>query len=510
MARSPKIADEEILTAAQQVCLERGPSASPQKPLLQRLKRLRWLLPIMLLLSIRFGVMLVSSSRAFQTEWLAQSVERKTIPVIITANGVVEAERSINLSPKTAGVIQTLLVQAGDRVDQGQAIALMDDSNLRGELLQMQGQLAQQEANLDRLITGDRPEDIARAEAQLAEAEANWQELRAGNRAEEIAQAAARLQETQATLQQRQTDLGRYQALYTEGAVSREELDQKRTERDVAKAQVLEVEEALALQNAGARPEQVEQAAARVEQQRQTVAALKAGTRSEDIAQARAQVQAAQGTLQTIEAQLQDTQVVAPFDGVVTQIYAEVGSFVSPSTSGGSTESASSSSILMLSSARYQVVVNLPESQIAKIEPGQSVIFEADAFPGEVFMGKVEHIAAQATLSQNVTSFEVRVSIDEPAAEKLRIGMNVEAQFEVGNLENALLVPNAAVVRRPEGEGIYVLEGDRKPVFQIIQTGATAGGQTEVQSGLEGNEQVLISPPSETKSKRLVFPPRPR
>ena len=461
-----------------------------------------------LLVGGRFGVSLMASGRASQVDWLTQPVERKTVPVVITANGTVQAERSINLSPKASGVIEALLVVEGDRVTQNQVIAVMDDSNLRGDLLNAKGQLAQQQANLDRLVAGDRPEDIARAEAQLAEAEANLQELEVGNRPQDIAQATARLEQAEATLQLRDADRRRYEELYDSGAISREEVDQKRTDWNVAVAEVREAEEALALQQAGARPEQIKQAAARVEQQRQTVAALRAGNRVEDIDQARAQVRSAQGTLQTIESQLQDTQVVAPFDGVVTQIYAELGAFVSPSMSGGSSESASSSSILLLSSARNQVVVNLPESQIAKVRPGQAVTFQADAFSGEVFTGKVAHVATQASVSQNVTSFEVEISIDEPATDALKIGMNVEAHFEVDTLENALLVPNAAVVRQSEGEGVYVLEGG-VPVFQSIETGDTADGHTEVMSGLEEGEPILLSPPPKPESDGFSFPPPP-
>ncbi|MEL6606373.1 MAG: efflux RND transporter periplasmic adaptor subunit [Cyanobacteria bacterium J06614_10] len=472
----------------------------------------RWLwalLSALILLGLFLGRGLLLRGRALESDLLTQSVERETVPVVITANGTVEAERSINLSPKTSGVVQALLVEEGDRVSQGQVIALMDDANLRGDLIQAEGQLAQQSANLDRLLAGDRPEDIARAEAQLAEAEASLRELRSGNREQEIAQAEARLQRAQTTLQQRDANLQRYESLYGAGAISREEVEQRRADRDVADAEVNEAQESLALQNAGTRSEQIAQAEARVEQQRQSVAVLEAGTRSEDIAQARAQVRSAEGALQTIEASLEDTEIAAPFDGVVNQIYAELGAFVSPSVSGAGTESSSSSSILQLSSDRNEVVVNLPESQISKVETGQPVVIKADAFPGETFTGQVERIAAQATVNQNVTSFEVRLSLDLPEAEKLRVGMNVEAAFEVGRLEDALLVPNAAVVRGEEGEGVYVLEG-KQPVFRAIQTGETAQGKTEVTTGLAGDELVLISPPSEAEEDRggLLFPPR--
>jgi HlyD family secretion protein len=453
-------------------------------------------------------------------------------------------------------------VKEGDRVRLGQVIATMDDSNLRGQIMQYQGQLAQQEANLKRLQAGNRPEDIAKAQAQLTEAQAslqllkagnrpediakaaaqlveaqsNLQQLQAGNRPQEIAQTAARLRQSQATLKQRESDWQRYQELYKAGAISQQILEQKRADRDVAQSQVTDAQQALSLQSAGTRPEliaqaqakveqqkqalaalkagnrseQITQAQAKVEQQVQTLAALKAGNRSEDIAQARAQVQAAQGALQNIQSQLNDTKVTSPFDGVVLKKYADVGSFVSPSVSGsGGVGNNSSSSILMIASDRLQVVVNLSEAQIAQVKLGQTVTIKADAVPGEKFTGKVEQIAPQATASQNVTSFEVRVAVDNVGLAALRVGMNVDAEFAVGELANALFLPNAAIVRQATGTGVYVVGEDKKAVWRVIQTGKTVGGQTEVRSGLQGNELVLLSPPAKVAAPGGFSLPKP-
>jgi HlyD family secretion protein len=525
---------------------------TPKKTWLQW-KYLRFGIPVILLILGPGGqgqnlLNLVAPDRS-AANVVTQQVTRKTVPISISANGIINADRSINLSPKTAGAIKTLLVKEGDRVSSRQVIATMDDSNLRGQIIQFQGQLAQQEANLKRLQAGNRPEDIAKAQAQLTEAQANLQllkagnrpediakaaaqlaeaksnlqQLQAGNRPQEIAQTAARLQQARATLKQRESDWQRYQELYKSGAISQQTLEQKRADRDVSQSQVVDAQQALSLQSAGTRPEliaqakakveqqaqalaalkagnrleQITQAQAKVEQQVQTLAALKAGNRSEDIAQARAQVQAAQGALQNIQSQLTDTKVTAPFDGVVLKKYADIGSFVSPSMmSGGTGGSSLSSSILLVASDRLQVVVNLSEAQIAQVKLGQTVTIKADAVPGEKFTGKVEQIAPQATVSQNVTSFEVRVSVDAAGSAALRVGMNVDAEFAVGELANALFLPNASIVRQATGTGVYVLGDNKKPVWRAIQTGKTVGGQTEVKSGLQGNESVLLSPPA--------------
>jgi HlyD family secretion protein len=485
--------------------------SSPIKKLLQR----RWLrlgVPILMLVlgSGGIGLKVVSSEWAKRSpsEFLTQTVERKAITVTLTGNGTVSSERSVNLSPKEAGVLKQLWVETGDPVRQGQVLAVMDDANLRGQLLERQAQLAQQEANLSRLLAGNRPEEIAQAEAQLAEAQANLQQLRAGNRSQEIGQAEARLRQAQASLKFRQADVQRNQQLFDAGAISRQTLEQSLTDRDVAQAQVTEAQQGLTLQEAGTRPELIRQAEAKVEQQTQTVAMLQAGSREEEIAQARAQVEAARAVLQTVEAQLQDTQIIAPFDGIVLQTYVDVGSFVSPAAAGGNSDLASAS-ILTLSSQRQRVVVNLSEAQLTKIKIGQSVEIKADAIPGKIFTGKVTKIAPKATVVQNVTSFEVQVTITSLTGTQLRDGMNVDAQFAIGNVEDALLVPNSAVIRSAEGEGVYRLDGDRNPIFQPIQTGVTVGKQTQVKSGLQGNEQVLLSPPTKPKSNSGFGLPKP-
>ena len=495
-----------------------------------------------------------------QTKYLTQPVERQTLPIGISANGTVSAERSINLSPKTAGIVKTLLVKEGDRVTQGQIIAIMDDSNLRGQLVQVQGQLAQQKANLNRLQAGNRREDVARAEAQVDEAKSNLQQLRAGNRPQEIERARARVAQAKATLAKLQSDRteeiaqAKYQLdaavartelarkrmqsnqfLRTEGAISQDKLNeiineyqsalanQSQSQRklkqqqqgqpaDIAKQQaaIAEAEQDLDLQLAGTRTEQIAQATAKLAQQQQALALLKAGTRPEEIAQAQAQVTAARGSLENIQAQLNDSKITAPFTGFVTKKYADIGAFVSPSMGGGSGASASSSSILTLSGDRNQTIVNIAESQIGKIKPGQTVTLTVDAYPDERFAAKVDRIAPKASVAQNVTSFEVYVALTYPAAEKLKAGMNADAEFAIGNLANALLVPNAAVVRQAQGEGVYILGVDRQPKFQAIKTGVTVSGKTEVKSGLQGNEQILISPPStEKKPGGIGFPPKP-
>src|ERR671932_456349 len=245
---------------------------------------LLWLLLPCLLAGGGYGIYplaVVMPSEQQKKQVLTMPVERQTLPITISANGTVVPERSINVSPKNSGVLKRLLVKEGDTVKEGQIVAYMDDSNLQGQLTQARGQVAQAQANLQKLLAGNRPQDIAQAQAQLEGVEASLQQLLSGNRSQDIAQAEAHLQDTQATANQKEDDLRRNQQLYDAGAISLQTLNQARSARDSAKAQV--------------------------KQQQQALSLLQAGTRPEDINAARAQLTSATGTLQNIQAQMNDT-----------------------------------------------------------------------------------------------------------------------------------------------------------------------------------------------------------
>jgi HlyD family secretion protein len=375
-------------------------------------------------------------------------VEQLSLPVSITANGTVQPEQLVNLSPKTAGILRALLVREGQTVQRGQIVAQMDDSNLQGQLLVAQGQLASAKANLAKLIAGNRSQDIQQARAQLVASQAN--------------------------LHQANLNFSQNQQLYQAGAISQRDLDTSRTAVETAQAEVARLQQALNLQQVGARPE--------------------------DIAQAQAQVDIAQGQLRTIQTQIDDTAIRAPFAGVISRKFADPGSFVTPTTSGSAVTSATSSSILSLASSN-EIIAKVSETSIVRVQLGQIVTVKADAYPNQTFTGRVTQVATQSTVEQNVTNFVVHTSIADPQR-RLRAGMNVSVQFNVGTLNHALVIPTVAIVRQTGSSGVYVV-GHGRPHFQQITTGVTVDEKTEVLSGLRPGQRVLMSfPKNERPSGR--------
>ncbi|HBE31504.1 MAG TPA: efflux transporter periplasmic adaptor subunit, partial [Cyanobacteria bacterium UBA11368] len=112
---------------------------------LQKQLQSRWLIALLLLGGIAGGGFTLYRRLAFsqttQSQILTASIEQKTLPITFSANGTVKPERTINVSPKTSGVLKELFVKEGDRVSAGQILARMDNSNLSGQLIQAQAQL---------------------------------------------------------------------------------------------------------------------------------------------------------------------------------------------------------------------------------------------------------------------------------------------------------------------------------------------------------------------------------
>ncbi len=369
-------------------------------------------------------------------------VEQVTIPVKIEASGKVVPIQTVNLSPKVGGKLVELLVDQGDRVTAGQIVAKMDSSSIEPQVRQAQSAVLAARANLDRLRNGSRPEDINAAKAQVEAARAR------------------------ADLAQKRLD--RFQNLAQQGVIAQDRLDEIIADAEAAQANLQD------------RQKQLER--------------LLNGSRPEDIIQAEAQLQEAEARLQAAQVQLEDTLIRAPFDGIVSQKYANVGAFVTPTTTASVTSSATSTSILALARG-LEILAEIPEVDIGQVQVGQRVEIVADAFPDRVFQGRVRLIAPEAVIQQNVTSFQVRIDILSPDT-PLRSGMNVELKLIGREIPQALVVPTVAIVTKDGQNGVYIAPpGTAKPEFRPVTIGAILKQQTQILAGVEPGEKVYLELP---------------
>ncbi len=387
-------------------------------------------------------------------------VQVQSLPVQIKANGLVQPLRKINISPKEAGSVAELLVREGDSVEAGQVIARMDNEQLQAQVNQYRQGLARAQAELVEKLTGNRPEDIAKAEAEVTRYE-------------------AQLQEAQSRSQLATAKLSRQQRLADQGAISRDALEEAETEARNASDTIRQAEAALRV--------------ARLELDQQ-----RSGFRSEDIDQARAQVAEAAAQLQIYQIQLDNAFVRAPFGGIITRRFTDVGDFVAPTTSASASDGATSASIAELSSG-LEVEAKLPEASIARIRPGQTVEVRSDSYPDQVFRGEVRLIAPRAVQENNITTFRVKVSL-QTGLDLLKAGMNAKLAFIGDPVKNALVVPLAAVVTQPDGaQGVWRLTGAAppfEPQFQVVRLGSESGSQAQILEGLKAGDRIFLTPPA--------------
>jgi HlyD family secretion protein len=487
---------------------QKGVDAAKQK-LRDRFKTNKWLMGLIVAIPLTGGLgyiaynqLVTAPQQRAQRKIQTAAVTRGNLAIVVSANGTVQPESSVNVSPKTSGVLKRLLVKEGDFVKPGQVVAYMDNSNLQGQLVQSQGNLAAAGANLNKLIAGNRSQDIAQSQSQVDEANASLQKSIAGNRSQDIAGATANLNKVRATYRQAAEDLQRNQKLQAQGAISQQALSLARSTSDSAQAQVEQAQQSLNLLKAGSRPEDIAQARSILNQRQQALNLLKAGSRPEDIAQARAQVMAAQGAVAIAQRNIDDTTIRAPFAGIIARKYADPGAFVTPTTAGSAVTSATSSSILALASTN-EIVAQVAEASIAQIRVGQVAVIKVDAYSGKTFEGRVTQVATQSLVQQNVTSFEVKVAVAD-SQRLLHQGMNVTIDFRAGQLNQVLIVPTAAIVQQKAVQGVYVAKTGGDPVFTPIVVGTTVNDKTEVKSGLTGNERVLLSFPAGTRKASTI------
>ncbi|MCP9804991.1 efflux RND transporter periplasmic adaptor subunit [Cyanobium sp. T1B-Tous] len=213
-----------------------------------------------------------------------------------------------------------------------------------------------------------------------------------------------------------------------------------------------------------------------------------------------AAVQAAKMRLEARQVEQADLVVRAPFDGVVTQRFADPGAFVTPTTTASATAGATSSSIVELAQG-LEVVAKVPESDIGRVRLGQSATVRADAFPDQRFEARVKRITPRAVKLNNVTSFDVVLRlVGDPS--QLRIGMTADVGFQTGRVQADTLVPTVAIVTEAGRPGVLLVGKKNQPTFQPVELGISSGKDTQILSGLKSGTRVFIDlPPWAQKRK---------
>ncbi|HKF04118.1 MAG TPA: efflux RND transporter periplasmic adaptor subunit [Candidatus Sulfotelmatobacter sp.] len=326
-------------------------------------------------------------------------VQQKNMPDALEAVGSLRAAQTSTLASQMMGTLTEIRAHEGDRVQRGEVLAVIDESQPR--------------AALDRANAAD-----AASRQQLAAAEAD--------------------------LTLSESTLKRFQALFDRKSISPQEFDEVKA--------------------------------------RQLTALARRDMARADQEQAKAAI--AQATTA-----LAYTRIRAPFDGVVTERKADVGTLASPGMPIFTLEEA----------GRYRLEATVNESDLAFVRMGQRVPVLIDALGSDALTGKVVEVVPAADASSR--SFLIKVEM--PPDSRLRSGLFGRAQFSRGE-RKALLVPQTAVVGRGQMQGVYLLDQNQVAGLHYVTLGKPNQGQVEVLAGLQVGDWLVATPGTlELDGKRI-------
>lgn len=333
---------------------------------------------------------------------------------VLRLPGIVEIQE-VRLGSKVGGRVARVLVEEGQIVSPGQDLVIFEVPELENQREQLQARLQAAQAELDKALTGPRPEEILAAEEAARAAKARHDRLVFGFRQEEKRQARSEVESAAAELRRATRELERVTTLYRQNSASESEYEAGLAARDRARALQAAAEARSEMLQTGSRPEDVAEAAAEWRKAQAKLAELKAGTRSEDIALARAKLAETKAKLEEVEVNLRESTVRVPRElgkAVVEVVAVRPGDLVP----------AGQPVVRVLRADDLWVKIFVPETELGKVPLHQEVTVKIDSFPNRPLQGVV---VQKATISEftprNVQSvderryqvFAVKVRVDD-------------------------------------------------------------------------------------------------
>ncbi|HZR17212.1 MAG TPA: efflux RND transporter periplasmic adaptor subunit [Verrucomicrobiae bacterium] len=302
--------------------------------------------------------------------------------------------------------------------------------------------------------------DKADLQAQVREAKATLDAEKANLEAAMAAEAKARIEAANPELEFARRDSERAEGLFKQKIASEQQLDDANRAYEVAK-------------------------------NRQQLLDAIARSAAAQVDQARARAAAAQAALDRAEESLGYATIRAPFAGIVLTRPTEVGDAVSSILNLGS-----AATLIMTLGDVSSVFIkgDVDEADIGKASCGQRVRTKVESFPNESFEGIVKRIDPMGKDFNNVTTFEVRVTISNPQG-KLRANMTANAEIVLEEHKDVLLVPEAAMVYDGDKKAsVQLLDPKAKPGWRKvpIKTGISNGQRTEVAEGIIAGDKLVL------------------
>lgn len=409
--------------------------------------------------------------------------------------GTVRPLQQATLYAKVPGYIRSIKVDKGDSVKAGQLLAELDAPELEADLLRARGELTKARSDSARANAdvSKAQSDLARSQADIASAEALVHKAEAELFAAKAtaARAQAELPKAQAELEFATLDYSRL----VEGRrkapdlVVPAQVDAAKAKLETARAQTGVLKAAAEAAGADAEAAKARRVAAEANLK---ASAAQAEATKASVEAARAVFAAAQAAVTIAEANVKRTEsladftrLTAPFDGVVTARFADLGAFI-PAATAGAPQSAAVVTVMDFNTVRVQVPIT--EVEAALVAKGQPVKVALDGLPGKVFDGTVTRFAG--ALDEATRTMLVEAELPNPG-HTLRPGMYATVRVGVEKHSNVMLVPSEALVMEKTAAFLFLADGG-KARKTPVKIGFNDGAKVEVVSGIAENAKVIL------------------
>jgi len=385
-------------------------------------------------------------------------VAEEDLTLSVTMPGSVQALEAADLYAKVGGYLETIEVDIGDEVEQGQLLAVISVPEMLPELRRHEAEVEYARSQVEQ-----RAAAVNEAGAKVTAVEAELGRLQAARR------------EKEADVALRRSELERWRELIEESpSIEKRKLDEARHREEAAEAALASVEaDTVAAQ-------------ARIEEAKAAVLKAQADERV-----ARARVPVAEASRDAMQELMQYAEIMAPFAGVITERHVHPGAFIRPA----STNSGAMPLLRIERVDRVRVTVDLPMDAVAFLSRGDRVVFDGlIAAPGARFEGTITRLSG--ALGQRSRMMRAEVELDNPPDARgertLRPGYYGNLTVQLEEYPGTPTVPAAAVFTRAGETWVFTIEDGtvrRRSIEAVFRDGAKVG----VGAGLSAGQVVVTS-----------------
>jgi len=380
-------------------------------------------------IAIIAGTLLARRWEGPKIEYVTARVDRGDLESTVTTTGNLNAVITVQVGSQVSGNIQALYADFNTKVKKGQLVALIDPAPFQAAVDQ-----AKATYNSAKAAVGTAEATLAKSQSDLTSALAN------------VASQQAALVKAQSAVDLSKVEMDRRAVLIQQGATSQEDFDTAKANYDQAAASVNAAKAAVDAAQAAAESAKkaVEVAQAQVEQAQATADQDKAA-----LAQA--------------QLNLDHTHITAPVDGTVESRNMDVGQTVAASFQ------APVIFLIAQDLTKMQVDTNVGEADMAAIRLDQRADFTVDAYPNQIFSGKVWQIREAPINVSNVITYDVVIAVANPDL-KLFPGMTANATIFTSHASNALRIPKSALRFHPRVAAPASKSAPARPASPQVQT----------------------------------------